>query len=170
MSARQKAAPATAARDAHKEAVDRIVQTAIYLQAESRRLAREQCARHGITATQLNVLKLLQHVGDLSLSQLSRQMAAKNSTITGIIDRMVAAELVTREQSASDRRVWNIRLTERGAELASSIEVAPWDLLRSALRALPADELDRLIHTLTRIAGHVEDAVAAAEAEGEPQP
>jgi len=140
-------------------ALDRIVETAIYLQAESRRLARESCARHGITATQLNVLKLLEVVGKLSLSELSRRMAATNSTVTGIIDRMVAAGLVTREQSAEDRRVWIIAMTGTGRTLSRKIEVAPWDLLRQALVDLPADELDRLIDTLTKVAAHVESAV-----------
>ena len=148
-------------------AVDRIVETAIYLQTESRRVAREQCAAHGITATQLNVLKLLEQVGALSLSELSRRMAAKNSTVTGIIDRMVAAELVAREQSQDDRRVWKIRMTERGRALSAAIEVAPWDLLRSALAALPGKELQQLIGTLTKIAAHVERAVATAE--GDPR-
>ena len=147
----------------HKRAIDRIVETAIYLQAESRRLAREQCAKHGITATQLNVLKLLEGIGDLSLSELSRRMAAKNSTITGIIDRMVAADLVTREQSTADRRVWKIGMTKAGRALSKRIEVAPWDLLRSALLSLPAAELEGLIATLTHVASHVEEAVAAAE-------
>src|SRR5690349_20815490 len=91
-----------------KAGLDRIVETVIYLQTESRRLAKDQAARHGITPTQLNVLKLLLTVGDLSLSELSRRMAATNSTVTGIVDRMVAAELVAREQSAEDRRVWKI--------------------------------------------------------------
>ncbi len=149
----------------HKQAIDRIVETAIYLQAESRRLAREQCAKHGITATQLNVLKLLEGIGDLSLSELSRRMAAKNSTVTGIIDRMVAADLVTREQSTEDRRVWKIRMTDTGRALSRRIEVAPWDLLRQALLALPTEELEGLIATLTQVANHVEEAVAAAEGE-----
>jgi DNA-binding MarR family transcriptional regulator len=149
--------------ESNQQAINRIVETAIYLQAESRRLAREECARHGITATQLNVLKLLQGMGGLSLSQLSRRMASKNSTVTGIIDRMVAADLVTREQSTKDRRVWRIEMTKRGRELASKIEVAPWDLLRGALDALTPTELRRLIATLTKVAAHVEAAVAAAE-------
>src|SRR5690349_9421641 len=118
-----------------KAAVDRIVETAIYLNTESRRLAREECTRHGITATQLNVVKLLQAVGDLSLSELSRRMAATNSTVTGIVDRMVAARLVVREQSADDRRVWKIRLTDEGRALARRIEITPWELLRDALAA-----------------------------------
>jgi DNA-binding MarR family transcriptional regulator len=146
-------------------ALDRIVETAIYLQAESRRLAREKCAENGITATQLNVLKLLEAVDALSLSELSRRMASKNSTVTGIIDRMVAADLVAREQSAEDRRVWLIRPTDKGRRLSRAIEVAPWDLLRNALAALPAAELDSLIATLTKVAAHVESAVATNDPE-----
>jgi len=157
-------------RPEHKAAIDRIVETAIYLQAEGRRLAREKCAKHGITATQLSVLKLLDEIGDLSLSELSRRMAAKNSTVTGIIDRMVAAGLVTREQSAEDRRVWKIKLTELGQELSSKIEVASWDLLRAALLALPAAELESLIATLTKVAAHVERAVAAQEGDDHEHP
>jgi len=147
----------------NKDEVGPIVETAIYLQAESRRLAKEQCARYGITATQLNVLKLLQEIGELSLSELSRRMAAQNSTVTGIIDRMVSADLVTREQSAQDRRVWKIKPSKKGRGIARKIEVAPWDLLRQALAALPPAEQKQLTQILSKIAVHVERAVAAAE-------
>ena len=142
-----------------KAAVDRIVETVVYLQTESRRLAREQCAKYGITATQLNVLKLLQTVGDLSLSELSKRMSATNSTVTGIIDRMVDAKLVAREQSSEDRRVWKIRLLPEGKSLARKVEVAPWEILREAVTALPAAELDQLIATMLKIVDHVERRV-----------
>jgi DNA-binding MarR family transcriptional regulator len=154
-----------------RSAIDRIVETTVYLNTESRRLAREQCAKHGITATQLNVLKLLQTIssgpprggppsgGDLSLSELSRRMSAKNSTITGIIDRMVEAELVEREQSAEDRRVWMIKLTPRGKAMAKKLDVAPWEILRSAVMALPPAELEQLTAILLKIVDHVEKTV-----------
>ena len=141
---------------AHKAAIDRIVETVIYLQTESRRLAKEQSARLGVTATQLNVLKLLLTVGDLSLSELSKQMAATNSTVTGIVDRMVAANLVAREQSATDRRVWKIRLTPEGVKVAKRVEVAPWELLQRAVAALPPAELDQLVKTLVKVVDHIQ--------------
>ncbi len=142
-----------------QRALDRIVETTIYLNTESRRLAREQCAKLGITATQLNVLKLLQTVGDLSLSELSRRMVATNSTVTGITDRMVTAGLVAREQSVEDRRVWKIKLTAQGKAMAKKAEVAPWEILRGAVMALPPAELAQLITTLEKIANHVERIV-----------
>ena len=117
------------------DAVDRIVETGIYLQTESRRIAREECARHGITATQLNVLKLLQAVGDLSRSELSRRMAAKNSTVTGNVDRRVTAGLVLREQSAEDRRLYAAEeVAARGARAGlwgMEPTVPPWEFRRS---------------------------------------
>jgi DNA-binding MarR family transcriptional regulator len=140
-------------------ALDRIVETTIYLQTESRRLAREQATRLGITPTQLNVLKMLLTVGDLSLSELSHRMAAKNSTVTGIVDRMVAAELVAREQSEEDRRVWKIRLTAQGKAIAKRVEVAPWEILRTAVMELPPARREQLVELLLDVADRVEQLV-----------
>jgi DNA-binding MarR family transcriptional regulator len=159
--ARSEPQPATV----DKAAIDRIVETGVWLQAESRRLAKEQCAKHGITATQLNALKLLQSVGDLSLSDLSKKMSATNSAITGLVDRMVEAGLVAREQSAEDRRVWKIRLTAEGKAMARKVDVAPWELLQTALLALPPAELEQLIKTLLKVADHIEDVVGTRRSE-----
>jgi MarR family transcriptional regulator, organic hydroperoxide resistance regulator len=135
--------------------LDVIVETVIYLQTESRRLAREQCARLGVTATQLNVIKMLDEIGELSLSELSRKIAAQNSTVTGIVDRMVQADLVTREQSPEDRRVWRIKLSERGKQVARKIDVAPWDLLRRGIESLDKKDKETLMVILRKVAAHV---------------
>ncbi|MGE3547957.1 MAG: MarR family winged helix-turn-helix transcriptional regulator, partial [Kofleriaceae bacterium] len=116
-------------------------------------------------ATQLNVLKLLQTVGELSLSEVGKRMAATNSTVTGIIDRMTAASLVEREQSTEDRRVWKIRLTPEGRAMAKKVDVAPWEILRGAVTALPPTELEQLITTLAKVADNVERVVGDATKE-----
>jgi DNA-binding MarR family transcriptional regulator len=135
--------------------LDLIVETIIYLEAESRRLARNLCARVGVTATQLNVLKLLDEIGSLSLSELSRRLVAQNSSVTGLVDRMVQAGLVIREQSAEDRRVWRIRLSDKGELVARAAEVTPWNLLKRALATLDAREKEQLVAVLRKVAAHV---------------
>lgn len=142
--------------------LDLIIETMIYLETESRRLAKDAASRLGITATQLNVLKLLQEIGELSLSELSRRLASQSSTVTGIVDRMVQAGLVMREQSAEDRRVWRIRATAKGADLARRSEVLPWDLLKSALLALEEREKSALVAILRKVAAHVARQVEKA--------
>ena len=149
----------SASRKSPARDLDLIVETIIYLQTEGRRLARAECQRVGISPTQLSVLKLLHEIGDLSLSELSRRLAAQNSTVTGIVDRMVQAGLVAREQSEKDRRVWRIRMTDKGQKIARDVQVAPWDLLHSALGALDAREKEQLVSILNKVAAHVAKSI-----------
>ncbi|MBI4509128.1 MAG: MarR family transcriptional regulator [Deltaproteobacteria bacterium] len=155
----------TSRKDRDSDRIDRIVETIIYLQTEARRLAREQCQKLGVTATQLSVLRMLHEIGDLSLSELSRRIAAQNSTVTGIVDRMEQAKLVMREQSAEDRRVWRIRLSEKGREIARNIDAEPWDILRRALEALDEREKRTLVTLMHKVATHVETQVKDKQGE-----
>ncbi len=138
-----------------KEDLDRIVESIIYLVTESRRLSKDEAARYGVTPTQLSVLKLLQEIGDLSLGTLSKEIRAHNSTVTGIVDRMEAASLVERVRSEEDRRVWIIRLTAQGRKVAEKAKISPWDTLRHALAALPAQDQERLTAILKKVALNV---------------
>jgi len=145
-----------------KAALDRIVETIVYLTTESRRLARESAAAHGLTATQVSVMKLLDAIGDLSLSSLSVRIGANNSTVTGVIDRMERDGLVARERSIDDRRVWLIRLTPAGRRLARDLEVSPWEVLAGAIGALSGREKSQLLTLLGKLADHVRQTVDLA--------
>ena len=71
-----------------KADVDPILEAIIYLYTESRRITKEYARRANLTGPQLTVIKMLEGIGDLSLSELSEKIRAQNSTVTGIIDRM----------------------------------------------------------------------------------
>jgi DNA-binding MarR family transcriptional regulator len=135
--------------------LDLIIETFIYLQAEGRRLARSECERVGVSPTQLNVIMLLDQIEALTCSELGRRLATQNSTVTGIVDRMVEAGLVKREQSQEDRRVWRVRLTEHGSRIARQVDVAPWAILRRAINAMEPSEQKQLFKLLRGLAGHV---------------
>lgn len=132
--------------------VDRIVETILYLYAESRRVTKTQAREHGLTGPQISVLKILEAMGDLSLTELSEKMSARNSTITGIVDRMERDGLVVRERSQSDRRVVLIRSTEKGTALAASVPVSAMEVLGVALRGLPEPERRELRRILSALA------------------
>ena len=132
--------------------VDSILEATVYLYTESRRITKEVARRVELTGPQLTVLKVLEGVGDLSLSELSERIRAQNSTVTGIIDRMEREGLVVRARSTEDRRVVNIRLTEKGAKIAREIAVEPMEVFRSALESLSGAEMQELLRILTKIA------------------
>ena len=71
-----------------KNEVDQILEAILYLYTESRRVTKELARSVLLTGPQLTVLKMLEGLGDLSLSELSERIRAQNSTVTGIIDRM----------------------------------------------------------------------------------
>src|SRR5450432_63379 len=116
-----------------KQEVDQVFEAIVYLYTESRRLTKELARRAQLTGPQLTVVKILESIGDLSLSELSDKIRAQNSTVTGIIDRMEREGLVQRVRSTEDRRVVHIRLTDKGAKLAREIPIEPMEIFRSAL-------------------------------------
>jgi len=140
-----------------KRDVDRILETLIYLYTESRRVTKEMARRHGVTGPQLTAVKMLEGFGDLSLSALSARMSAKNSTITGIVDRMERDELVLRVRDPDDRRVVRIRLTPKGRALARGVPVGSMETFAGALRSLSDTERDELLRILAKLADHVRD-------------
>jgi MarR family transcriptional regulator, organic hydroperoxide resistance regulator len=132
---------------------DAIVEAVIYLYTESRRITKGIAGRYGLTGPQLAVVKMLEPVGKLSLSELSSQIRARNSTVTGIIDRMEREGLVVRRRSDEDRRVVNIELTKKGQQLAGEISVEPVQIFRQVLAELSlrdATELRRILNKLAR--------------------
>jgi DNA-binding MarR family transcriptional regulator len=142
-----------------KAEVDEILEAIIYLYTESRRITKELARRADLTGPQLTVVKMLETVGDLSLSDLSDRIRAQNSTVTGIIDRMEREGLVVRARSREDKRVIHIKLTDKGARIARDIPVEPMEIFRSALAGLSASETRDLLRILTKIAKRVRSIV-----------
>jgi DNA-binding MarR family transcriptional regulator len=154
-----------------KAAIDRIVETLIFLYTESRRLTKDEARKHDLTGPQLTVIKLLAGIGDLSLTALSGSMQTRNSTVTGIIDRMEAAGLVRRVRSETDRRVVMIRLTPQGRSLARSVPIEPMQVFRRALETLGASEARTLLKILSKLERKVRDELEPLEeAEGAAEP
>lgn len=152
-----RAAPKTA--HAEQPELDSIVEAILYLYTESRRITKDLAARYGVTGPQLAVVKMLEPVGKLSLSELSWKIRARNSTVTGIIDRMEREGLVERRRSEDDRRVIHIQLTKKGQRLAGEIPVEPVQIFRQILSELSPRDAAELSRILTRLARRVRELV-----------
>jgi DNA-binding MarR family transcriptional regulator len=144
-----------------KSDVDQVLEAIIYLYTESRRITKELARRADLTGPQLTVVKMLEQIGELSLSDLSERIRAQNSTVTGIIDRMEREGLVVRERSKEDRRVVFIRLTTKGKKLAEDLPVETWEIFHDALESLTASEVRDLVRILGKLARRVRQSVAA---------
>jgi DNA-binding MarR family transcriptional regulator len=70
-----------------------------------------------ITPTQLMVLRKLSDHPNIGITDLAQLLHLGNSAASGVVDRMVKAELITRHRSEMDRRVYNLAITEKGKEI-----------------------------------------------------
>ncbi|WAC60068.1 MarR family winged helix-turn-helix transcriptional regulator [Brevundimonas sp. SL130] len=74
--------------------------------------------RMGLTYPQFLVLSLLWREDDQTVGRLGERLFLESNTLTPLIKRLEAADLVTRARDAADERVVRVRLTDNGRALA----------------------------------------------------
>ncbi len=90
----------------------------------------------GVEPNEGHLLSYTLLYGPCPVSELSRVFGYPPSTLTGMLDRLEAAELLVREPNAADRRSFLVRVTPDGGEIARE--------LRGLLERLEADIVRRV--------------------------
>jgi DNA-binding MarR family transcriptional regulator len=147
--------------------LDAILRAFVYLYSESRRVTRAVADQYGLTGSQLLVVKILEEGQGTSLSELSERLRAKNSTVTGIVDRMERDGIVTRTRSETDRRVVHLGLTGKGKKLAQTAQIDPMHLFRALLQDLDGKDAADLERIMTKLARRVRELFDAGSLPGE---
>lgn len=122
----------------------------------------EAAARHDLTRMQAFVLANLLS-GPKPMRFLAEHLKCEPSNITGLVDRMEARGLVTREPDPEDRRVKNITATELGRESFDAV----WSGLTFAaepLSALSVQERRTLRDLLLRLVPPADGGVGSGSA------
>jgi DNA-binding MarR family transcriptional regulator len=104
-----------------------------------------------LTMRQLKVLMLLAGGGAASGQDLAHDLGVGLGTVTGIVDRLVAQDLVSRHEDPHDRRVRRIELTPAGAALMEEIHYAGLEHLRRIVSHLDTETLRALDHVTRAI-------------------
>ncbi|AEV88354.1 MarR family transcriptional regulator [Actinoplanes sp. SE50] len=99
-----------------------------------------------LTMSQLKILLLLSRHGTLPGGELARMVGVGAAALSGMIDRLVVQDLVTRTEDLNDRRIRRIGLTKAGAELIEGIITAGMTKQRELLSRLSAEELAVVLH------------------------
>lgn len=111
-----------------------------------------------LTISQLKILLALWLRGGASGQELARVMGVSLATVTGIVDRLVGQDLVTRAEDPRDRRVRRVTLSPAGEALMKGIVTAGAERHRRLLERLDVAQL-RVVQEATTL------LVAAAVAE-----
>ncbi|GAB2655165.1 MarR family winged helix-turn-helix transcriptional regulator [Kribbella swartbergensis] len=123
-----------------------------FAERATRKAISEELAGTGLHAGQELVLAKLLHHGSLPVAQLAKVLDVEVPTATKTTQRMEAAGLVRRVKNSADARQVSIELTDRGAELARTVQEVYAQAGRRALaRLTPEDRrvLRNLLWTIT---------------------
>lgn len=97
---------------------------------------------HGeqISAAQAFVLQTLLQSPGLRINDLADQTSTDQSSVSVVVQKLTDSGLVVKQRSASDRRAFEVQLTQAGRALAKKTPVAPQLRLLAGLRKMrPAD-------------------------------
>lgn len=109
-------------------------------------------ARHinklGLTTGQFDIIATLGNTQGMTPKQLTEQTLITKGTLTGVIDRLLAKGLVTRQRSETDARSFIICLTDEGQQLFKKIFPQHLDYLANRLNTLTNQDYDNIDHSL----------------------
>lgn len=114
------------------------------------RRARELLAPFGVTPVQYAVLKVLSGSEGMSGAEIGTRMVLDSASVTGVVDRLEALDLVERRSDPKDRRVHRIIATQRTDELIASLDSA-MDQLNAEAAAILDGWDDDFLHRLRRL-------------------
>jgi DNA-binding MarR family transcriptional regulator len=104
--------------------------------------------------------------GGLTLGELSERMMVSNGNVTGLVERLVAQNLLDRRPSPSDRRVQRVSLTAEGRRTFRAMARAHEDWIAELFGDLEPAEIEALMQLLARTKASARRTVDARE----PQP
>lgn len=107
--------------------------------------------RGEITLPQFLVLGHLEHNGKSKMNNLAKNFKISPSAITGLIDRLLAQELVARKADVSDRRIVWIELTIRGREIIKSIKKQKTETLIRVFEKISPQDREHYLSILEQV-------------------
>ncbi len=106
---------------------------------------------HGTPLSHVQVLAMLQDVGTMSVSEISRRLGIAKPNITPLVDRLYANGYVDRQHDANDRRVVNIVLQPAGEEKLAAIRATIARQIQSQCEGMTVTEFKELNESLSSL-------------------
>lgn len=115
--------------------------------------SRLMAQRTGLTLPQLLSLRAIDEsdADEVTLASVADAVHLSRSTVSGVIERLVKAGLISRARSSVDRRRLHLSLTGSGRDKLASAPAPLQDRFLARLDALPRSEQQALLSALHRI-------------------
>ena len=148
--------------DRRTAALDRVLEVTVLLGRDMT----TYLAASGLTVARATLLWQLHATGPSTQRALADALGTSARNVTGLVDGLADAGLVTREPHPTDRRATLVAPTARGEELLDELGRGQAELAGQLFGGLPPDRLDGLVSALDEVLDRLRALVphgAAAE-------
>ncbi|MEL7132718.1 MAG: MarR family transcriptional regulator, partial [Pseudomonadota bacterium] len=113
--------------------------------------------RHVIrfNALDFHTLGMLRQGVRVRASAIADELGIAPTTVSSVVSRLIKRGMITRTQSAEDRRAFDLSLTEEGRKIAEAIHRQDLRNMNLFLSALDDDDQNRLLDILGQVARRV---------------
>jgi DNA-binding MarR family transcriptional regulator len=114
-----------------------------------------ELAATGLTLPQVTLVKALAHGGELTITELSRELCVGKPTVVGVVDRLEKAGLVERRRSGEDRREVRVGFAPGSDARVRAIKRSVDATFAKAFASLPEDRVVELGRVLESVLGSI---------------
>jgi MarR family transcriptional regulator, lower aerobic nicotinate degradation pathway regulator len=112
----------------------------------------EIAAQHDLSIVQTRLLGVLRD-REPTMNELGRHLGLDKSSVSGLVDRAQRRGLVNRTVSATDRRAFQVSITEAGRQLAGQVAARFSERIETSVELLPDTDRRLLSQLAARIVG-----------------
>lgn len=103
------------------------------------------------TLRQLYYIELINKNKGISISELSKILDVKKSTVSVAINQLIDMDIVNKNQSKKDKRFYSLQLTRKGEEIIKKHMEVHKDTIKQILEILNPEEVDSFIKIIDKI-------------------
>ncbi|MDQ0149096.1 MarR family winged helix-turn-helix transcriptional regulator [Eubacterium multiforme] len=111
----------------------------------------EKLKKRDLTQSQVTAIKFVGHFDKLTLSELSKKMAIKKSTCSGIVDRLEKVDIFERVKDDEDKRITYIKFSEKGQVLSDEIKEDINNSFKEIFNGISEEDLKTIENGLEKI-------------------
>jgi DNA-binding MarR family transcriptional regulator len=139
-----------------KEVIDRILDLQMQIQRRMRDDSPDAWLALNLSIAQLKSLFFINFEGVTNFKNLAAALGVTPPNVTGIIERLVEHDLVSREYNRSNRRMQMLKLTPKGLNLVTGLKERTTSQFSRLLETLSNEDLTALVQGLTALVKSVQ--------------
>jgi len=103
------------------------------------------------TLRQLYYIELIDKHEGISVSEISKTLDLKKSTISIAVNQLIDLEIVDKIQSTNDKRVYFLKLTPKGKNIMKLHKQVHQNTIKKILKILNTEEVENFINIVDKI-------------------